>query len=118
MPMTEAEAFNIIELVGNVYDMKFNDEKYKIWLDFLTKNGDYQQTLLKTKQYIKEKKFKPTVSEILGYKPNTKIVDTIPVEETKAYKLQHDPEFKKRHEERKKKWQQMKQEWGVMDDET
>ena len=49
MPMTEAEAFNIIELVGNVYDMKFNDEKYKIWLDFLTKNGDYQQTLLKNK---------------------------------------------------------------------
>ena len=74
MPMTEAEAFNIIELVGNVYDMKFNDEKYKIWLNFLTKNGDYQQTLLKTKQYIKEKKFKPTVSEILGYKPSTKLL--------------------------------------------
>ena len=83
--MTEAEAFNIIELVGNVYDMKFNDEKYKIWLDFLTKNGDYQRTLLKTKQYIKEKKYKPTLSEIMSYKPKSKVVDTIPVEDTKAY---------------------------------
>ena len=55
MPMTEAEAFNIIELVGNVYDMKFNDEKYKIWLDFLTKNGDYQQTLLKQNSTSKKR---------------------------------------------------------------
>ena len=55
MPMTEAEAFNIIELVGNVYDMKFNDEKYKIWLDFLTKNGDYQQTLLKQNSISKKR---------------------------------------------------------------
>ena len=55
MPMTEVEAFNIIELVGNVYDMKFNDEKYKIWLDFLTKNGDYQQTLLKQNSTSKKR---------------------------------------------------------------
>lgn len=45
------------------------------------------------------------------------MIDTIPKEQTKAYKLQHDPEYKKRHEERKKKWAQMKQEWGVVDEE-
>ena len=50
--------------------------------------------IIKTEQYIREKKYKPTLSDILAYKPKTKVIDTIPKEQTKAYKLQHDPEYK------------------------
>lgn len=119
MPMTKREAALILKKIDSIYKMNFNNDEalLKEWLHLLMKYGDYQPTLLKTEQYIREKKYKPTLSEIMSYKPKTKVVDTIPVEETKAYKLQHDPAFRKRHEERKKKWQRWKQEWGVTDEE-
>lgn len=119
MPMTKKEAAIILNKINTIYNMKFDSDEQvlKEWLHLLIKYGDYQPTLLKTEQYIREKKYKPTLSDILAYKTKTKVIDTIPKEQTKAYKLQHDPEYKKRHEERKKKWAQMKQEWGVVDEE-
>ena len=98
--------------------MKFDSDEQvlKEWLHLLIKYGDYQPTLLKTEQYIREKKYKPTLSDILAYKPKTKVIDTIPKEQTKAYKLQHDPEYKNVMKN-VRKWAQMKQDWGVVDEE-
>ena len=44
------------------------------------------------------------------------MIDTIPKEQTKAYKLQHDPEYKNVMKN-VRKWAQMKQDWGVVDEE-
>ena len=36
MSMTELEAIEILELINNVYDMKFNKIKYNLWVEQLT----------------------------------------------------------------------------------
>lgn len=54
MPMTKAEAFEIIELVNNVYDMKFNDTKFDLWLEQIMNYGDYDRTLHKTKNTLEK----------------------------------------------------------------
>ena len=50
MSMTEIEAIEILELINNVYDMKFNEIKYNLWVEQLTQYGDFDRTLHKTKE--------------------------------------------------------------------
>ena len=78
MPMTELEAIEILELINNVYDMKFNKIKYNLWVEQLTQYGDYDRTLHKTKKYIRESRYKPTIAQIIDRKTtrNEKRSDT------------------------------------------
>lgn len=65
MSMTELEAIEILELINNVYDMKFNKIKYNLWVEQLTQYGDFDRTLHKTKKYVRESRYKPTIAQII-----------------------------------------------------
>lgn len=116
MVMTKSEAFKVIELVSSVYDMKFNDTKFDIWLEQLTKYGEYEGTLLKAKQHISSSKFKPTISEILKIQPKKAESVTVPEEETHVYKMKHDSEYASQYRRLKERWEQLKREWAEEDE--
>ncbi|UXR68990.1 hypothetical protein MUA26_07520 [Staphylococcus sp. IVB6246] len=98
MPMTEQEAFQLISLVSDTYNIEFHESKYKAWVSILTKDGDYKSSEKKLRNFIKQSKYKPTVSDVLAIKPKTFVPDKVPVEETHTYKLEHDPAYKKEYE--------------------
>lgn len=96
--MKKREALHIIEIVSETYNMPFDEKKIDIWINVLTKEGDYKQSLNKLYSFIKQSKYKPTVSDVLAIKPKTFVPDKVPVEETHQYKLEHDPAYKKEYE--------------------
>ena len=118
MTMTNKEAATILSLVDSAYNMNFpkDDLKAKLWVEQLTKYGDYDRSLHKTKKYIREHKFKPTVSEIMDSKPKQSNDIVIPEEETHEYRMKHDPEYAKNREKLKQQWEKMKQEWMSEDE--
>ncbi|WP_294582992.1 hypothetical protein [uncultured Staphylococcus sp.] len=118
MSMSKKQAVVILQLLDSSYNMQFasDDLKTKLWVEQLTKFGDYEETLLKTKQHISRSKFKPTISEVLKTKAKRAEAVTIPEEETHEYKMQHDSEYATKHQELKERWKQLKSKW-VMDDE-
>lgn len=118
MTMTKKEAVTILSLIDSAFNMNFanDDLKTKLWLEQLMKFGDYDRTLYKSKKYIREQKYRPTVSEIMDSKPVQVNESLIPEEETHEYRMKHDPEYVKNREQLKKKWQKMKSEW-LNDDE-
>ena len=116
MPMTELEAIEILELINNVYDMKFNKIKYNLWVEQLTQYGDYDRTLHKTKKYIRESRYKPTIAQIIDRKPPEIESAVIPEEQTDKYRMQHDKEFRERRQQLRKEWQKMKEDWGLDDE--
>ncbi|MGV3043492.1 hypothetical protein ACEE08_11330 [Staphylococcus rostri] len=101
MPMSKQEAINILQKLEDLYDMGFNQNKQKTltWVEMLMNNGDYQLTLNKLKNFIKISKYKPNIADILADKPKPFIPDEKPIDQTHAYKLEHDPAYKKEWEE-------------------
>ncbi|APD19779.1 hypothetical protein JGZ41_10375 [Staphylococcus pseudintermedius] len=91
--MKKREALHLIEIVAETYNMAFDEKKIDIWIDVLTKEGDYKQSLTKLYNFIKQNKYKPTVSDILAIKPKEFVAEEKPKEETHQYKLKHDPEY-------------------------
>ncbi|AVQ34393.1 hypothetical protein C7J88_09545 [Staphylococcus muscae] len=98
MPMTEQEAFQLISLVSDTYNIEFHESKYKAWVSILTKDGDYKSSEKKLRNYIKQSKYKPTLADVLATKPKAFEIKEKPVEETHQYKLEHDPAYKKEYE--------------------
>ena len=118
MGMTKKEATTIMSLIESAFNMNFtqDDLKAKLWVEQLTTYGDYDETLYKTKKYIREHKFKPTLSEIVDSKPKQSNDIVIPEKETHEYRMKHDPEYAKNREKLKQQWEKMKQEWMSEDD--
>ena len=118
MTMNKKEAATIMSLVDSAYNMNFakDDLKARLWVEQLTTYGDYDETLYKTKKYIREHKFKPTLSEIVDSKPKQSNDIVIPKEETHEYRMKHDAEYAKNREKLKQQWEKMKQEWMNEDD--
>lgn len=50
MSMTELEAIEILELINNVYDMKFNKIKYNLWVEQLTQLWGFRQNTTQNKE--------------------------------------------------------------------
>lgn len=118
MGMTKKEATTIMSLIESAFNMNFTQDDFKarLWVEQLTTYGDYDKTLYKTKKYIREHKYKPTLSEIVDSKPKQTDNVTIPIEETHEYRMKHDPEYAKNREKLKQQWEKMKQEWMSEDD--
>ncbi|MBF7022515.1 hypothetical protein [Staphylococcus kloosii] len=118
MTMTNKEAATIISLIDTAFNMNFTKDEFKarLWVEQLTTYGDYDKTLYKTKKYIREHKYKPTLSEIVDSKPKQTDDIIIPKEETHEYRMQHDPNYRKNREQLKKQWEQKKKEWLDIDD--
>lgn len=118
MTMTNKEAATIISLIDTAFNMDFTKDEFKarLWVEQLTTYGDYDKTLYKTKKYIREHKYKPTLSEIVDSKPKQSNDVVIPEEETHEYRMQHDPVYRKNREQLKKQWEQKKKEWLDIDD--
>lgn len=103
--MKKSEALQIIEVVAETYNMAFNERKIDIWIDILSKEGDYNQSMKKLHNFIKQSKYKPTIADVLATKPKAFEMNEKTVEETHQYKLEHDPEYAKRWQEVKRKGQ-------------
>lgn len=118
MTMNKKEAVTILSLIDSAFNMNFanDDLKTKLWLEQLMMYADYDRTLHKTKKYIREQKYKPSLSEVMDSKPTLVNESLIPEEETHEYRMKHDPEYVKNREQLKKKWQKMKSEWMNDDD--
>lgn len=114
MPMTKQEAVTILKMIDDVYTMGFSNNKAKAvtWINMLIDKGDYEPTLRKTKSYIQNNKYKPTVADLIAYKPKVFNYTKIPEEETKEYLLKNDPEYQKGLEEARERWRRMREELG------
>lgn len=121
MPMTQREAALIINELNNVYNMGFNDkanlEKAKIWVNTLSKSGDYEPTLKKARYYIRTNKYKPNIADVIAYKPREIKAKEIPLEETHEYKLKHDTEYANKWHELQERGKRMLNEWSADDEE-
>lgn len=119
MPMNKAEAFEIIELVSNVYDMKFNETKFDIWLEFLTRDGDYQPTLKEAKKYIKDgNTYPPKIPNIMRKAPKKLEYEELP-DATKEhrYKMANDPEYRAKRQRAIDEFKRTISKFGVNSDE-
>ena len=121
MPMTQREAALIINELNNVYNMGLNDkanlEKAKIWVNTLSKSGDYEPTLKRARQYIRTSKYKPNIADVIAYKPREIESKDIPLEETHEWKLENDKEYAKKWNELQERGKRMLAEWSADDDE-
>lgn len=105
MSMTELEAIEILELINNVYDMKFNEIKYNLCVVFY-----------RNPHIVWESRYKPTISQIIDRKPPEMESAVIPEEQTDKYRMQHDKEFREKRQQLRKQWQKMKEDWGLDDE--
>ena len=98
MPMTEKQAFEIIELVSNVYDMRFDEKKYNVWSGFLMNDGDYEPTLRTAKQYIRNgNPYPPKIPNIMRASPKLMQEDELDDKtKTHRWKMENDPEYVER----------------------
>ncbi|AKS69273.1 hypothetical protein NP71_06790 [Staphylococcus schleiferi] len=112
MAMSKQEAVKILQKLDDLYDMGFASNKQKsiTWLELLMRDGNYQLTLTKIDNFIKQSKYKPTIADILAIKPKEYVPSTPSVEKTHQYKLRHDSEYAKEWENIKRKGHQFIQE--------
>ncbi|UXU56836.1 hypothetical protein MUA95_09750 [Staphylococcus agnetis] len=101
--MKKSEALHIIEVIAETYNMSFNERKIDIWIDILSKEGDFDQSMKKLQNFIKQSKYKPTIADVLATKPKAFEIKEKPVEETHQYKLENDPEYARKWQEVKRK---------------
>lgn len=113
MPMTKEEAAEIIKLANNVYEINLDREKASLWLDLLSEDGDYQPTMNKLKQYIKDgNPYPPKIPNIMRSYPKQlehKIDD-----ETKEHqqKMKNDPDYRKQRDKALQKLRDKMREFG------
>ena len=121
MSMTPKEAALIINELDIAYNMKLNDEVNEpildLWVNTLTKSGDYEQTLKRARQYIRTSKYKPNIADVIAYKPREIESKEIPLEETHEWKLENDKEYAKKWNELQERGKRMLAEWSADDDE-
>lgn len=67
--MTESEAFDLIEIVGNAYHMEFTEKKARIWISLLTKDGNFEKSKVKLLKLIDESPYQPKIAD---FKVNNK----------------------------------------------
>ncbi|AVQ36612.1 hypothetical protein [Staphylococcus kloosii] len=114
MPMNKKEAFEIIELVSNVYNMEFTEKKLDLWIDFLCEDGDYEPSLKMAKKYIKDGNvYPPKIPNILRHFPKV-FKEEEPDDKTKSHrwKMANDPEYV---ESRKRALEQFRQKVAEFD---
>lgn len=121
MSMTPKEAGLIINELDIAYNMKLNDEVNEpildLWVNTLTKSGDYEPTLKRARQYIRTSKYKPNIADVIAYKPREIESKEIPLEETHEWKLENDKEYAKKWNELQERGKRMLAEWSADDDE-
>lgn len=121
MSMTPKEAGLIINELDIAYNMKLNDEMNEpildLWVNTLTKSGDYEPTLKRARQYIRTSKYKPNIADVIAYKPREIESKEIPLEETHEWKLENDKEYAKKWNELQERGKRMLAEWSADDDE-
>lgn len=121
MSMTPKEAALIINELDIAYNMKLNDEMNEpildLWVNTLTKSGDYEPTLKRARQYIRTSKYKPNIADVIAYKPREIESKEIPLEETHEWKLENDKEYAKKWNELQERGKRMLAEWSADDDE-
>ena len=121
MSMTPKEAGLIINELDIAYNMKLNDEMNEpildLWVNTLTKSGDYEPTLKRARQYIRTSKYKPNIADVIAYKPREIESKEIPLEETHEWKLENDKEYEKKWNELQERGKRMLAEWSADDDE-
>ena len=121
MSMTPKEAALIINELDIAYNMKLNDEMNEpildLWVNTLTKSGDYEPTLKRARQYIRTSKYKPNIADVIAYKPREIESKDIPLEETHEWKLENDKEYAKKWNELQERGKRMLAEWSADDDE-
>ena len=121
MSMTPKEAGLIINELDIAYNMKLNDEVNEpildLWVNTLTKSGDYEPTLKRARQYIRTSKYKPNIADVIAYKPREIQSKEIPLEETHEWKLENDKEYAKKWNELQERGKRMLAEWSADDDE-
>ena len=121
MSMTPKEAALIINELDIAYNMKLNDEVNEpildLWINTLTKSGDYEPTLKRARQYIRTSKYKPNIADVIAYKPREIESKEIPLEETHEWKLENDKEYAKKWNELQERGKRMLAEWSADDDE-
>ena len=121
MSMTPKEAALIINELDIAYNMKLNDEVNEpildLWVNTLTKSGDYEPTLKRVRQYIRTSKYKPNIADVIAYKPREIESKEIPLEETHEWKLENDKEYAKKWNELQERGKRMLAEWSADDDE-
>ncbi|MDW4150051.1 hypothetical protein QI200_12000 [Staphylococcus saprophyticus] len=101
MSMTKKEAFEIIEMLANVYNIELNDTKFNLWINFLCEDGDYEPSMKMAKKYIKDGNvYPPKIPNIMRKFPKT-FKDDGPDEETKLHrwKMDNDPEYVKQRKQ-------------------
>ena len=121
MSMTPKEAALIINELDIAYNMKLNYEVNEpildLWVNTLTKSGDYEPTLKRARQYIRTSKYKPNIADVIAYKPREIESKEIPLEETHEWKLENDKEYAKKWNELQERGKRMLAEWSADDDE-
>lgn len=121
MSMTPKKAGLIINELDIAYNMKLNDEMNEpildLWVNTLTKSGDYEPTLKRARQYIRTSKYKPNIADVIAYKPREIESKEIPLEETHEWKLENDKEYAKKWNELQERGKRMLAEWSADDDE-
>lgn len=121
MSMTPKEAALIINELDIAYNMKLNDEVNEpildLWVNTLTKSGDYEPTLKRARQYIRTSKYKPNIADVIAYKPREIESKEIPLEETHEWKLENDKEYANKWNELQERGKRMLAEWSADDDE-
>ena len=121
MSMTPKEAALIINELDIAYNMKLNDEVNEptldLWVNTLTKSGDYEPTLKRARQYIRTSKYKPNIADVIAYKPREIEDREVPLEETHEWKLKHDTEYANKWHELQERGKRMLAEWSADDDE-
>lgn len=118
MPMTKKEAFHIIEVISNVYNMELNDTKFNLWIQFLTEDGDYGPTMKMAKKYIKDGNvYPPKIPNIMRASPKLMKEDALD-DETKEHRwrMENDPEYVKRRKKALDAFKQKVQEYNSRGD--
>lgn len=95
MSMTKKEGLKVLKLVSDLFDVEFDENKGKSWLNILMKHGDYQETIKNVeRRAVDGSRFKPRISEIV-IKPVKKNNFKNEYDETKshAYKKRNDEQY-------------------------
>lgn len=101
MTMTKKQAFQIIDYLRNIYELKFDEKKLNIWIDLLSEEGDYKPTFKAVKDYITSgNPYPPKIPNILRKEPKM-LKETKLDQQTKEHrwKMENDEEYKKKRQQ-------------------
>lgn len=120
MPMTKKEAFQIIEIVSNVYNMELTETKFDLWMKFLCEDGDFEPSMKMAKKYIKDGNvYPPKIPNIMRKSPKLMKEDVLDDEtKTHRWKMENDPEYVERRKEALDKFRQKIQEYNSRGDDN